>query len=296
MKNILFYIFYAKAYILSLLPMRILYLFSDITYFIVFYLIKYRKKVVYKNLRNAFPEKDKQEIARIARKFYRFFCDFLFENIKSITISKKEMLKRMSFKNPEVFENHYNSGKNVIFVSGHYANWEWTTIYPSIMKHKVLVTYHPLHNKKIDNLMNEIRSRYGANLVTMKNTYITVLRHHRSKELTATWLISDQRPRKHNKVFWTRFLNQDTAFFLGAERLAKKTSAAFVYLKIDRIKRGYYETELIPLYDDASTTEEFEVTKKHVEILEEIIRKKPELWLWSHNRWKYKRPADAVIH
>lgn len=293
MKAILFYLFYSIAWFISILPFRLLYLFSDFLFVLVFYIIKYRKKVAIENLKNSFPEKSHEEIMSICKKFYRYFCDFIVENIKSFTISEKELEKRMQIKNGEYFSEAFEKGKNIIFVSGHYGNWEWTIRLPKEFEHKMLVLYHPLENKYFDRLITKTRTKYGAVMVPMKETYNIVLEHYRNNILTATWFIADQRPRK-TYPFWTTFLNQETAVYLGAEKLARKTNAVFLFMNVKKIRRGYYITELTKLYDDSSKTTEHEITLAHTKLLEKIIKETPEYWLWTHKRWKHKRTTQEL--
>lgn len=288
MKNARYRIVYALIWFLTLPPLPVLYLFSDFLYIINYYVVKYRKNVVFQNLRNAFPEKSNKEIKRIAKTFYRHLSDFLIEAIKSIHLTQKQYDKRCTFKNLELLEELYLKGKDVALISGHYANWEWMLIFPSKIRHTPLTIYHPLKNKYSDMLINSVRGKYGMLLIPMNQIFREVISRMEKGEQILIWYLGDQRPPRHNK-FWTPFLNQDTGFYQGAEKMAMKFNQAVVFMDIQKIKRGYYEYSFELLFLNGNETSEFEITEKQAKILEEKIKERPEFWLWSHKRWKFKR-------
>jgi KDO2-lipid IV(A) lauroyltransferase len=291
MKAVGFYLFYGFVWLLSKLPMRFLYVLSDFMYFLIFYLFGYRKKVVFSNLRKAFPEKSEKEILTIAKKFYVHFCDLIFEVFKLTTLSKKEQLRHVTIKNCQIIDNYFAQNRNIIMVSGHYSNWEWFTFFPSLVKIPVLVVYHPLKNKYFDRYFNKMREKYGARLIPMNDTFAILKDYYRKDKPVATWLIADQSPRK-NADYWTTFLTQDTSFFMGPERLARLTNAVVVYVSLRKIKRGVYEGDFIPLTETPKDTKEFEITELQIRQLEKQIIEAPEYWLWSHRRWKHKRETS----
>ncbi len=278
-------------YLLSLLPFWILYLLSDFLYLIIFYVVRYRRKVVQSNLLNAFPHKTQKERDAIEKKYFKYLADMIVETLKLITISEKEVIKRVKFLNPEIVENYFNQGKSIIGAVGHYCNWEIAALRFSFMTdNRRIIVYKPLSNKKADDYYNKIRGRFGAMLVPMKKT-LRVIAEYRN-ELTFTVLVSDQTPVKHEAHYFTTFLNQPTAVFLGVEKIAKMTDSAVIFCDLQRVKRGYYEYTLVSLTDNAKQTQDYEITNAHVKYLEQMIINKPEYWLWSHRRWKFK-PEDV---
>ena len=258
-------------------------------YFFVCYILRYRRKVITDNLKNSFPEKSDEEIHKIRKEFYSHFCDTFIETIKLWTISEEEMKKRCKFLNPEIFDRYKEQNKNVITILGHYGNWEWLTSFAIWRDANYLPVYKPLHNQVFDQMFLKIRKRFGAIPVAKDDTLRTMIRYRNEKKLSATVLIGDQTPKKKSISYWTKFLNQDTAILIGTERIAKKLDQAVVFIKMNKIKRGYYEVDLIPLFDNPKETAEFEISEKHTRVLEDIIKENPAYWLWSHKRWKHKK-------
>lgn len=276
--------------IISLLPFWLLYLISDLLYFFLYYIFKYRRKVVQTNLANAFPEKSQDERKGIEKRFYSFLADLMMESIKSISISPDELKKRYKFVNLEVITKYLQDGRSVIAVSGHYGNWEWGPLaIPLELKKDVLVVYKSLSNKNFDNKINSIRSRFGAIMVSMKMTLRKIAEYKNIPHVLV--LVGDQTPTREESQYFTTFLNQPTAVFLGIEKIALKANDAIIYFSINRIKRGHYKSIVKPLVEYPRDTKEHEITNAHTLELENLIREKPELWLWSHRRWKFK-PED----
>ncbi len=292
MSAVIFYITLPFIYLFSLLPFPVLYAISDFICFVLYDCLGYRKTVVFQNLRNSFPEKSEQEINKIARAFYHNLCDFMVETFKILTISKKSITKHCKF-NPDahaLFEKYAGERKSVIMVMGHIGNWEWAGHPFSLLcKHKLVVIYHPLTNKHFDQLMLGMRSRFGTLMVPMKTSFREMLA--RRKELTCNVFISDQTPQPEN-AYWTKFLNQETPIFKGTEVIAKKLNQPIIYACVKKVKRGYYEMFAELLVEDPASTAENEISELHTRRLEKDIIAMPESWLWSHRRWKYKRPAD----
>ena len=289
MIKFLSYIVYGLVRLISYLPFPVLYVFSDIVYFFVCYILRYRRKVITDNLKNSFPEKSDEEIHKIRKEFYSHFCDTFIETIKLWTISEEEMKKRCKFLNPEIFDRYKEQNKNVITILGHYGNWEWLTSFAIWRDENYFPVYKPLHNQVFDQMFLKIRKRFGAIPVAKDDTLRTMIRYRNEKKLSATVLIGDQTPKKKSISYWTKFLNQDTAILIGTERIAKKLDQAVVFIKMNKIKRGYYEVDLIPLFDNPKETAEFEISEKHTRVLEDIIKENPAYWLWSHKRWKHKK-------
>ena len=277
-------------YLLSFLPFWMIYIISDILFVIIYYVIGYRKKVVKENLQNAFPEKTAEERLNIERKFYCYLADLIMETIKMFTISKNEIERRFLAKNPELVYDTLAKGKSIIAATGHYCNWEMGGQRLSIgIANPRIIVYKPLTNEVFDKGFNKMRSQFGAILVTMKNTVRKMVEYRHTA--TFSVLVSDQTPVKGESKYFTEFLNQPTAVFLGIEKLAKMIDCIVIFCDIRRVKRGYYECTLVPLFDDPKNTVEYEITNAHVHYLEKVIREEPAYWLWSHRRWKYK-PDD----
>ena len=280
--------------ILGSTPFWLIYIWADFFFVISYYLFGYRKKTVIRNLKNSFPEKTDAEIKHITIAFYRHFSDIVVETLKAFQISESSLKRRFTYKNPEVMDKLYDQGKSVALLSGHYGNWEWSCMLPKIIKHQVNVIYRPIQDETFDRYMKKVRSRFGMYLMPARISGRTMLELEKTGKLSATYYLTDQTALKDTD-YWITFLNQETPVFPGAEKVASKFKQAVVFMDIQKVKRGFYEVEFTKLFDDASTTQEFEVTKAHTRFLEEIIRKRPELWLWSHKRWKHTRPENIPM-
>ncbi len=289
MSNIGYYILFGIFWIIMLLPLRVLYLFSDILYFFSYYLIAYRKKVTLTNLKKSFPEKSSVEIRKIAKRFYRHLFDQFIESFKLLQMNEEQILKRFDYRNPEVLDELYSKDKSIITVFGHYGNWEWLASLPLVTKYKVLAIYKPLANSSFDKFFIRLREKFGIKTITIQQTLKKILDYQQNKELTITFFLGDQRPMRRYIKYWTTFLNQDTPILLGVEKISKQTDQAVVFIDIQKKKRGFYKIVFIKLFENPKETEEFEITEKHIRILEKIIINRPEFWLWSHRRWKHEK-------
>ncbi len=290
MKRILFYLVYALIWLITLLPLRVLYLFSDFICLILYYLVAYRKKTVYQNLRNSLPELSAEEIGKIARKFYRWLCDSFVESVYRIHMGEMENARRMRIEEPDLFlEKYYSQGKSIVLLLSHYGNWEWLTRLPRLTKHTFLSIYKPLNNRYFDNLFVQLRSQFGAKLITMDATLRTLISCHQNRQPVILYTIADQRPQWTSIQHWTTFLNQDTPVITGPEKIARKFNYAVYFLDVQKIKRGYYRTEFKLLCENPADVPEFYITRKYHAMVERKIRERPELWLWTHKRWKYYR-------
>lgn len=287
------WVIYAFCRLLSYLPFSVLYLLSDISYFVVYYLVGYRRKVVRVNLTNAFPEKEKQEIIRIERGFYRHLTDTSFELYKMWRMSEKEMRRRCVFRNPEVPARYLAEGRGVIAVLGHYGNWEWLSSYALwIEGHEFLELYKPLHNPVLDKMMQKIRSRFGARPVPKASVLRVIRQCLDDKKSFVAGFIGDQTPNSENLRYWMDFLHQETPVLPGTEKIARKYGLPVVTVSMNKVKRGYYEVIFTDLCSDPMALPAGRLTECHMRILEASIRRQPELWLWSHRRWKYKRTNE----
>lgn len=283
------YIFFRFiVFLFSLIPFRILYIFSDILFCFFYYIFGYRKNVVFNNLRKSFPEKTENEIVQIAKKFYKNLSDITLESIKGLSLSKKTLKKRYPVINIELLNEYFNKGQSIIGLAAHYTNWEWGVIsFGFQFKHKSIGLYKPLSNKYIDNYVKKSRAAWGMNLVSIKETNKVFEKKHEKPAIY--FMISDQSPSNLKKAKWVKFLNQDTACLHGAEFYAKKYDIPLIFGHVQRINRGYYQVELSVFEENPKNTADGEITEKYMQKIEEIIRKKPENWLWSHKRWKHKR-------
>jgi Kdo2-lipid IVA lauroyltransferase/acyltransferase len=286
MSLILFYISVAFWWLIALLPLRILYFLSDILFLVTYYFPGYRKKTVMNNLRNAFPEKTDAEIKTISRKFYRHFSDVLIEILKMIHLSPEELAERIKIKNPEVLNDLYRKNSSVIAVVGHYNNWEWILGTKPYVPHYSMAIYKPLNNKYFNRFLIRNRSRYGVELISMRETLRKMVHYKKINKVTLCAFITDQSPVWEETQYWTYFLNQLTPVYLGIEKMAIKTGQAVVYLHVHKIARGRYEMEVIKLFDEVKNVSPYEITNKHLAVLENYIKAQPEFWLWTHRRWK----------
>jgi len=286
MSFIFFYIVLGLCWLIALLPLRILYVLSDISFLFTYYFPGYRKTTVMSNLRNAFPGKSEAELKTISKKFYHHFGDILIEILKMIHLSPEELASRITIKNPEVLNDLYKQEKSVIAVVGHYNNWEWLLGSKPYIPHQSMAIYKPLNNKYFNRFLVRSRSRYGVELISMRETLRKMLYYKQINKITLCAFITDQSPVWEETQYWTYFLNQLTPVYLGIEKMAKKTRQAVVFCHVQKISRGRYEMEVIRLFDQVDNVTPHEITNKHLAILEQIITAQPEYWLWTHRRWK----------
>jgi KDO2-lipid IV(A) lauroyltransferase len=282
-------LFYLVLKPLSFLPMGLLFLYSNVTFFLTYHIVKYRRKVVASNLKNAFPNKSAVELKKIEKGFYKHFTDFIFESIKSISISEKNVLKRTSIKNQDLLEGYYKQNKNVLVVCGHYNNWEFYALsLPKKLKHTTYSLYQPLKNTFFDKIILDSRKRNGMNLIKTNDVLTFFQTPNDNPKLMV--IVNDQSPTNHKKAYWNNFLNQETGWNVGPEKLAKKFDYVVLFGHSKKIKRGKYEVEFTLVTETPKKTEDEFITDKYSSILEGIIQKEPEFWLWSHKRWKHKKP------
>ncbi|MCF8372284.1 MAG: lysophospholipid acyltransferase family protein [Bacteroidales bacterium] len=288
MDAVVFYLVYSIVWGITLLPMPILYLISDIIFFLNYYVIGYRKKVVFENLQRSFPEKSVEELKIIRRKFYRHFADIIIEIAATVHLSEKDMKRHCTFKNVEVLDRLYQKGKSVTAIMGHYGNWEWQSGIGRMTQFRAIAIYKPLSNPYFDRFMTNMRQKFGLEVSPMNRIYRDLSEAKKAGQQTLTFFIADQSPMRRDIKLWIDFMNQKTGVFLGADKISKKLNNAIVYFKMKKIKRGRYEVEIIPLFEELISVEENEITISHMKILEEMIREQPEHWLWSHRRWKHQ--------
>lgn len=279
----------ATTWIIHIFPMRLNYLISDFIYFIIYYIVQYRRRVVSKNLSNSFPEKSGDELKGIERKFYHHLCDTFIETFYYDRISFGESKERVKYINPELPIQYMDQGRPVVVYLGHYNNWEWLVNWPLITEHRFYAIYKKLSSQAFGRFFYNLRSRFGAIPLERAATFRQLMEDKQKGIPTFSCFIFDQTPRVNEIQYWTTFLNQDTAVVVGAEKVAQKIDAVVFVAHTRKVKRGYYELEFYLITENAKETAKFEITEKCTRYLEEIIREKPEYWLWSHKRWKHKR-------
>ncbi len=284
-----FYCTMALVYPLSLLPFSLLYVISDVFFFLVYHVPGFRKKIVLTNLRNSFPEKSEAEIRAIAKRFYRNLCDIVIENIKMVSISKEEVSKRCVIKHREILDDYFRQGKSVVATIGHCGNWELAGLATSLaVRHHSIAFYRTLKNSYFDHFARKLRSKFGMTL--LPHTQVRQMLKEHGKQPQLYIFITDQTPSNTITSYWTTFLKQDTPIYKGAEKMAKMTGLPVVYGDIQRLRRGYYSIDVSLLTDDSVSSKEGGITELHTRVLEKSIILQPDNWLWSHRRWKRKRP------
>ena len=289
--NILYYPLLAIWYLLSLLPLRVHYVISDGMYLMLYRLLGYRRKVVRVNLRNAFPEKSEEELQRIERGFYHFFCDYLAESVKLMTISRENLRRRMVFKGTDIVDEVIEDGQSCAVFLGHLCNWEWVTSLPLWVTPKAQCgqIYHPIENHTFDRLFLRLRQRLGAVCIPMKDTLREIISYRRKNQPVVIGYIADQKPHWVNIHHWLDFLHHDTPVLTGTERIVKKVNHAVFFLDVRRVRRGYYEATFKLITREPQKMPDYEITDAYFRLLEDSIRRAPEFWLWSHDRWKRTR-------
>ena len=272
----------------SYLPFCLLYIISDGLYFLVYYIFRYRRRIVRKNLTESFPEKSEHDIKEIEKKFYSFFTDNMLESLKMFTISRKEMIQRVKFMNVEEVNALMRSGKSVSLFLLHYSNWEWMSSIPLHIDKNVIGAqiYHKLSNKNMDRLMLYIRERMGAVCVEMRKTARYVNELATENKVCIIGFIADQSPRKKDSRHFLHFLNHNTPVLTGTEKITKHYDFGAFFLDVKRVKRGYYEARFVKMHDNPKSLPDFELTAIYYQMLEKCIRTQPELYLWSHNRFR----------
>ncbi|RHO56814.1 acetyltransferase [Tannerella sp. AM09-19] len=291
-ENILYFPLYFYFWLHALLPLKILYILSDILFFPMFYIVRYRRKLVYQNMKDSFPEKSEKEIRRMEKAFYHHFCDYIVETIKLLHISDKETRKRVKFHNTEALQEIVDNGGSCLMLLGHYGNWEFVPSVTLWMRKGSVIfaqIYRPLKNKWFDRFFLKLRGRYHSECIAKQDTLRSILRYKSSGRPSITGFMADQTPSPANIHHWVNFLNHDTPVFTGVEKIAHKVGFSVFYFDVEKIKRGYYSVTIREISKNPKETEEFEITNKYMEMIETTILRAPEYWLWTHNRWKHKR-------
>ena len=288
MNFIVFAIAYPLIWVFSRLPMRILYIKSDFIYLFMFYIIGYRKKVVLENLKLSFPEKSDAELRTISKKFFKHFIDLIMESVKAFSISKKQISKRYTYKNPELVNELIKKGKNIALVGAHQANWEWSFSLPMVLNINIYGAYTKLNNKYFENWLRKSREKFGVIGYKTSDTVRGIQKNMNNKKQGAYILLSDQSPQPHKTYYWRDFFNIKVPVHTGAEMLSKKFDLVVINYVTRKVKRGYYETEFQLITDTPKTFKDYQITDAYTTLTEDNIKVQPELYLWSHRRFKHR--------
>lgn len=292
MKDIGYKLLKGLLTLVACMPLGVLYVFSDFIFLLIYYVVRYRRKLVAANLRACFHDRSDAELRVIAQKFYRNFADYVVETLKLLHISDDEMSRRMTFDGLDIIDGLLKSGKSVVLYFSHCGNWEWA---PSMTLHAAVPpgdkveycqVYRPLKNKTFDRLMLDIRGRFGSLSFPKKTVLRDLIVMRREDIRSCTGFMSDQKPSHGDPTFVTEFLNRPTAFISGTEHLAARLGFAVAYWDMEKISRGHYHLTCRLIADDASALKPGEATRAYASMLEQTILRNPSIWLWTHNRWK----------
>jgi KDO2-lipid IV(A) lauroyltransferase len=288
MQFLAFAITYPFIYLLSRLPMRVLYVLSDFFFFLMFNVIGYRKIVVLENLKLAFPEKSEEERKKIAKDFFRHLTDLIMESVKAFSISEKEISKRYTYKNPELVNNFTKQGRSIALVAAHQANWEWSISLPLVLDGNVSGAYTKLGNPYFEKVVRSSREKYGIIGYKTSETVKGMQKNFAEKTQGLYILLSDQSPQLHKTFYWNEFFGVQVPMHTGAEILAKRFDLVVINYITRKVKRGYYETEFQLITDAPKEFEDYQITDKYTRLTENNIKQQPALYLWSHKRFKHR--------
>lgn len=289
MARLIFVFFYLGINLFRLIPFSVLYAKSYGVYVILYYLVGYRKQVVFDNLSKSFTEKSESEVKKLCKAFYKHNLAPIFaEGLKGFTMNKKQFLKRYKVLNPEVLNPYFEKGQDVIALASHYANWEWGIQAVDMqIEHQSAALYKPMSNKHIEKYAKGLREKFGMELVSI---FETREYFEKKKAKPVVYIMAaDQNPGNVKKAYWVNFLNRDTACLHGPENYAKYNNLPMVFFDVQRVKKGHYTLEIKPLVEQPDNFKPGEITQKYMHELDQVIQQKPENWLWSHKRWKHKR-------
>jgi Kdo2-lipid IVA lauroyltransferase/acyltransferase len=286
------FFFYGLLIPISRLPFPVLYFLSDVLFVVLYKMVGYRKKVVLQNIANSFPEKTHEEHLQIVSGFYKHFCDLVVESIKVFTISEEQVKQRFRFINSGYIDRYFEQGQGVILAGGHYNNWElFAVAIDEAIKHQAVALYKSLNNKFLDEKIRSSRSKYGLRMISKKATKDEFEKNDKPRVIIFG---VDQSPASAVNSYWGEFLNQDTGMSFGVEKYAKEYNYPVLYGRINKVKRGHYTFEFSDAIEEPRKTSYGEITKRINHLLEKDIVAQPEYWLWSHKRWKHKRPVNLV--
>ncbi|SDQ73375.1 lysophospholipid acyltransferase family protein [Flagellimonas zhangzhouensis] len=288
MQLVVYILVYPLLWLISRLPFKVIYFISDGVYALLYYVIGYRKKVVRNNLALVFPEKSKEERLAIEKKFYKHMCDMFLEMIKTMGISKNEIQKRFTVTNIEVLHDLEAKGINTMLMLPHYASWEWVLSLNLQIKSKGYGIYQKIQNKYFDKMIRDIRSKFNTQLISTKESRKILKAANESKELSMVGIISDQSPMVSRAKYWTEFMGITVPAHVGGEEICKHNNFVPVYLKVEKLKRGYYQGTFKVLFDDPTIVPDYKITDAFLKETEKSILEAPEYYFWTHKRWKHK--------
>lgn len=294
MQFLVFILVYPLLWMISVLPYRIFYWFSDFFFFLVYRVVGYRKKVVRDNLKLVFPEKSAMERKRIEVEFFKHMCDMFMEMVKTMSLSKNQVKERYNVLNIDVIKK-IEKERSILIVCSHYANWEWNVSINNYVNIKGYAVYQPISNKYFDRWIRRVRARWNTTLITTGETAKTVVRNKRDGITGAFGMVSDQSPQWHRAKYWREFMGITVPVINGAEMLARKLDLAVLFLKVSKVKRGFYQAEFIPITTSGKNTGPNEITDRFIELAEQQIRERPEHYLWTHKRWKHRDKVPAAF-
>jgi KDO2-lipid IV(A) lauroyltransferase len=289
MQFLIYLLVYPILWLISILPFPILYLFSDFVYFLIYRVIGYRKKTVRENIALALPHLSEQERLIIEKKSYHHLCDMFLEMIKTMSISEKEINKRFSYTNLDVYLDLEKKGKSIALMCAHYASYEWVLSMNNHITFKGYGIYKKIANPYFDKLVKNIRAKFKAYLITTKETKSTIEENAKNGVLGIFGFASDQTPRRSNNMYWDNFMGIETPIHVGAEMLAKKYDMNVIFLKVKKVKRGYYEASFEVHSDDVKSIPDYKLSENFMRKVEQQIYEAPEFYLWTHKRWKHKK-------
>ncbi|HEX8563330.1 MAG TPA: lysophospholipid acyltransferase family protein [Flavobacterium sp.] len=289
MQYLLFLVMYPLLWCVSMLPFRILYVFSDCAYILVYYIIRYRRATVRNNLALALPHLTPKERLIIEKKSYHHLCDMFLEMIKTMTISENEMSRRFRFTNLELYTNLEKRQKSIALLCGHYASYEWVISMNQHITFNGYAIYKRIANIHFDKLVRDIRSRFKANLITTKETIPTIQENEQKGVRGVYGFASDQSPKASKAYHWANFMGIRTPVHTGAEMLAKRFDMNVVFLRVKKVKRGFYEATFEEIVDNPREVPNYGITDMFLKVVEQQIHEAPEFYLWTHKRWKHKK-------
>ncbi|WP_296687454.1 lysophospholipid acyltransferase family protein [Flavobacterium sp.] len=289
MQFLIFILSFPLLWIISILPFRLFYWFSDCIYFVVYYIIGYRKKIVRYNLSIALPHLTEEKRLIIEKKFYQHMCDMFLEMIKTMSISSAEMNKRFVITNIDLIKEYEQKEKSIILLASHYASWEWLLSINERTKFKCIGVYKKINNRYFDALVRRIRSKFNSELVTTNKTIALIAENQEKGIMGMYGLASDQSPQVHRTFHWQKFMGIEVPAHTGAEMLAKRYDLEVVFAKVKKVKRGYYEATFIPICDNPKSIPDYKITDTYLKEVEQQILEAPEYYFWTHKRWKHRR-------
>lgn len=288
MQRLVYLVVFPVLWGISKLPFRFIYLLSDGLFFIVYSLVRYRRKVVRENLQLVFPEKSEKERSKIERAFYLHMCDMFLEMVKTLGISAEELQKRFVFTNLETFRNFEANNKSTVTFFPHYASWEWTIALDPYIRSKGYGVYQRLNNRYFDRWVRRVRARLGTTLITTAESWKVMAKNKADGVLATYGMLSDQSPTRKKARYWAPFMGIEVPMHVGAETLCKKFDLPALYLKVRKLKRGHYQGTFIVLAEKPQEVPEYEITDAFFREVETAIKEAPEYYFWTHKRWKHR--------